>query len=134
MRWSRWILVGLLMFLAATALYGGALLMLDPSGRLLDLSVRALQESPFRDYFVPGTILFVVLGIGAGIAAVATLARVPWAPYASAAIGFGLIFWLAAQGAMIAFGNPLQLGYLTVGIAIAALAAAVVDFPSRRQP
>src|SRR5688572_19358059 len=126
--WSRWILVGLLMLVSATALYGGGMLMIDPTGRLLDLSIRALQETPFRDYFLPGTLLFVVLGIGGAIAAVAMMVRVPWAPFASAVIGFGLIFWLAVQGTLIAFGNPLQLGYLAMGIAIAALAAAAVDF------
>ena len=114
-----WIPVGLLLFVAAAMLYGGGLLMFAPSYASLQTSIR-------------GALLIVIFGVGALAAAVATLARVRWAPLESVVIGLGVSFWLAAQGTMVAFGSPLQLEVLAMGIAIAALAAQAIDSSPRR--
>ncbi len=54
----------LLVFLeSASGLFGGAALLLDPAGNILQMPTSFLKDSPFVDYVVPGFILFVFLGI-----------------------------------------------------------------------
>jgi hypothetical protein len=60
----RIVAIGLLSFVGFTALYGGWALMIDPSGGILNMPVDKMRFSPFDNYFIPGLILFVVLGWG----------------------------------------------------------------------
>lgn len=61
---ARNILVGLLLFLGISALGGGSMLILSPSGRLLGgLPLSILKNSPFSDFLIPGIILSTVLGV-----------------------------------------------------------------------
>jgi hypothetical protein len=41
----------------------GAALLVGPNGEIIRLPVSALAGSPFINYFVPGAVLFVVLGL-----------------------------------------------------------------------
>ena len=43
-------------FVGLTTSGGGILLMVDPSGELLDLRVEWLYETPFNDYAAPGIV------------------------------------------------------------------------------
>ena len=38
--------------------------MAGPNGEILPIPVSALSGSPFANYFVPGAVLFTILGIG----------------------------------------------------------------------
>ncbi|WP_434749926.1 hypothetical protein [Paenibacillus amylolyticus] len=60
------------------AVAGGLLLMIDPSGRLLNMPVTLLEKSPFSDFFIPGMILFMVLGICPIVICIALVRRVHW--------------------------------------------------------
>jgi len=54
----------LLVFLeSVSGLFGGAALLLDPAGNILQMSTSFLKNSPFINYVIPGFILFVFLGI-----------------------------------------------------------------------
>ena len=55
--WILMLVVGL------GSLYGGTNLILDPSGKRLDIPQFFLVDSPFKTYLIPGLILFVVLGL-----------------------------------------------------------------------
>lgn len=46
------------------ALGGGLVLMIAPRGEIMPLPLSALAGSPFDTYFVPGVILYGVLGLG----------------------------------------------------------------------
>ena len=59
-------------FLGATAIAGGLLLLGDPSGGYLEFSVDWLASSPLPNYLVPGVVLFAILGGGHLAAAVLT--------------------------------------------------------------
>jgi len=59
----RYLLMGLILFQSTGAIYGGGLLILDPSGKYLDFPLSLLQYSVFPDYLLPGLFLFLVLGI-----------------------------------------------------------------------
>ena len=63
MRTIRIFCIILLIFTGIGALYGGTSLMMDPSGKLMQIPLRLIKNSPFRDYFIPGILLFAVIGI-----------------------------------------------------------------------
>ena len=56
--------IALEILLGVGAVGGGLALMAGPNGEILPLPVSALAGSPFANYFVPGAILFTILGIG----------------------------------------------------------------------
>jgi len=112
--------IALEVFLSLGALGGGVALMLGPRGEIIPLPVSALSGSPFDTYFVPGLILFGVLGLGALAAALLVWLRHPVAPLAAAVVGGVLLTWLVIEIAIIGYTNdpPLQAFYLLLGAAI----------------
>jgi hypothetical protein len=63
---ARNILISLLLFLGLSAMGGGSLLIISPSGKLLGgLPLSILEHSPFSDFLIPGIILFLILGLQA---------------------------------------------------------------------
>jgi hypothetical protein len=112
--------VALELILSAGALGGGLVLMVAPRGEIMPLPLAALAGSPFDTYFVPGLILFGVLGLGPLIAARLAWLRHPLAPTAAFVVGAALITWVAVEIGIIGYSNepPLQAIYLVLGIAI----------------
>jgi hypothetical protein len=106
--------------LATGALGGGLILMLAPRGEILPLPLSALAGSPFDTYFVPGVILFGVLGFGPLVAARLAWTRNPVAPIAAFVVGAGLLIWVGVEVAIIGYSNepPLQAIYAILGVAI----------------
>ncbi len=107
-------------FLSLGALGGGGALMLGSRGEIIPLPLSALRGSPFDTYFLPGLILFGVLGLGPLAAALLALLRHPMAPFAAFVIGAALLTWLAVEIAIVGYTNdpPLQPFYLILGAAI----------------
>jgi hypothetical protein len=126
-------LVALLVFLAVSALFGGYGLVADPSGRQLQMSQEWLAATPFRDYLIPGLILFIVLGF---ITALALLTRPVWGwmrPFesryhehwswlASVASGVALLVWIIVQVVMVGPQSVLQLIYGLLALTIIGVA------------
>jgi hypothetical protein len=106
--------------LSIGALGGGLVLMLAPRGEIMPLPLSALAGSPFDTYFVPGLILFSVIGVGPLVAAVLTWMRHPLAPVCALVVGIALTGWVAAEVAIIGYSNepPLQAIYGILGVAI----------------
>ncbi|MFN8349808.1 MAG: hypothetical protein U0X91_32710 [Spirosomataceae bacterium] len=59
----RILAVLLLLFNGIGALYGGWVLMTDPTGVQMQLPAAYLEHIPFKNYFVPGLILFTANGL-----------------------------------------------------------------------
>lgn len=57
------LLIGLQALLGLGAVFGGGALMLAPDGSLLGMPLSVMQGAPFADFFIPGLILFAVVGI-----------------------------------------------------------------------
>ncbi|MEA2576704.1 MAG: hypothetical protein QOD78_292 [Chloroflexota bacterium] len=106
--------------LSIGALGGGLILMLAPRGEILPLPLSALAGSPFDTYFVPGMILFGVLGFGPLVGARLAWMRHPLAPVAAFIVGAGLLVWVAVEVAIIGYSNepPLQAIYGILGAVI----------------
>ena len=102
------------------ALAGGLALILGPRGEILPLPVSALAGSPFDTYFVPGLILFSVLGLGPLVAARLVWIRHPLAPIGTLVVGVALLIWIGVEIAIVGYSNepPLQAIYLVLGAAI----------------
>lgn len=116
--------VALEVLLGIGAIGGGLVLMIAPRGEIMPLPLSALAGSPFDTYFVPGVILFGVLGLGPLIAARLTWLRHPLAPMAAFVVGAGLLIWVVVEVAIIGYSNepPLQAIYGILGVAIVLVA------------
>jgi magnesium-transporting ATPase (P-type) len=50
-------------FLSIGAIFGGLLFIISPDGDLFQMPLSILDSSPFKDFLIPGIILFLVLGL-----------------------------------------------------------------------
>ncbi len=137
------VLLFLLLFLSLGALFGGAMLVLDPSGGLLQIPVTILENSPFNNFLIPGLILFTVLGVFPALISVSLLKQpqltwvnvlnvysdMYWAWTFTLYIGFALIIWISVQTLIINFVLFVHTGYVLLGISIVCIAL----LPSVRQ-
>ena len=127
----RNIYLSLLAFLGLSAIGGGGALIISPSGKLLGgLPLSILERSPFNDFFVPGIILFFVLGIIPGLLIIALLKKtnslladrfnffkdMHWAWSFSIYIAFALIIWIQVETIYIQAVGWLQTFYMLYAI------------------
>jgi glucan phosphoethanolaminetransferase (alkaline phosphatase superfamily) len=102
---------------------GGLLLIIDPSGNLINMPLRWLSGSPFANYLMPGLFLFAMLGLFPLIVFFGLLIRHKHSWLASLFIGSTLILWIFIEIIIIGFQiqPPLQIIYGSLGILIIAL-------------
>jgi peptidoglycan/LPS O-acetylase OafA/YrhL len=105
---------------------GGYALLADPSGDLIGLPLSWLEGTPFSDYFVPGFILFSVLGVCPLAVAWGLWRRRPWAWRGSLLVGTGLAIWILVEIVMIGYqpAPPLQAFYGSLSLVILSLSSA----------
>lgn len=113
-------LIILVIFQGVSGVFGGAGLIIDPSGKSLQIPLEWLNGSPFDNYFIPGIVLFFVLGITPLIISFGLIKRKYWSWYGSLFLGFALIIWILVEIIVIGYqaDPPLQLIYGIVGVAI----------------
>jgi len=129
---TRSILLILLGFLGVGAMGGGGALIISPSGKLLGMPLSMLEESPFNSFFVPGIILFSVLGL-IPIWLIIALLKKPesklaeninffndmhWAWTYSIYIAFVLIFWIQIQMVFLSTVYWLHTFYMFLAVLI----------------
>ncbi len=95
-RWTYFLLPCVLL-LGVSAVYGGASLVLDPTGELLGMPFEWIQGTVFGNYLVPGLVLLGVLGIGSFIVAYGLLRRSLWAWPAGMVLGVATVIWIVVQ-------------------------------------
>jgi hypothetical protein len=106
----------------------GALLIIGPDGRYLQMPIDMLSKSPFRNFLIPGLILFLVNGVGNVVSAVLCFKLHRNAGFGGMFFGFGLIIWLFVQINMIGGGSWLQYLYFVLGILELLLGIAMREF------
>lgn len=128
----RTILLILLAFLGIGALGGGSVFIISPSGNLFGMPLSLLEKSPFTDFFIPGVILFIVLGLIPCGLVVALLKRpvsalaerfnffsdMHWAWTGSIYVAFALIVWIQIQMVFLQAVDWLHTLYMFLAIAI----------------
>lgn len=97
----RVISILLLFFNGVSALYGGWGLISNPSGEKMQMPLELLQHSPFKDYLIPGLILFTVLGIGSIAAAIVSIRRTPHYSLWIIVLGALMAGWILVQILML---------------------------------
>jgi energy-converting hydrogenase Eha subunit B len=110
-------LLGVEIFVAFWAFAGGIGLM----GGGLDLSKDWLDGTPFDDYFIPGLILFVVVGGSTLAALLAVWRRNRFAGPASVVVGSILLIWIIVQVALIGYRSWMQPTFFVAGLVVVAL-------------
>jgi len=131
-----WLLIISLIIIGISGLISGALFILSPDGQLMGMSPDLLTGSPFKDFLVPGIILFLFLGVfpifaGYGLIqrpgwrwpnAVNICGRYHWSWTASWTGGVIILIWLIVQTGMLGYIFFLQPVMAVWGSAIIILA------------
>ena len=108
----------------------------DTSGALLQMYPAILKDSLFTNFLIPGTVLFLLLGVFPGIAVYGMIRKPNWKWAQALSVykhlhwgwtfalytGLMLIIWIDVQIAMIGGGDILQTIYALVGVVITILA------------
>jgi hypothetical protein len=115
------------------AIICGALLVIGPDGRYLQMPIDMLKNSPFRSFLIPGIILFLVNGVGNIVSAVLCFKMHRIAGFAGMFFGFGLIIWLFVQINMIGGGSWLQYLYFVLGLLELLIGILMREFERKRQ-
>ncbi|CAH8712942.1 hypothetical protein M5W83_25140 [Paenibacillus thiaminolyticus] len=127
-----WVLYALHLLLAIGAVFGGTALVIDPSGRLLGVTLSILNTSPFTNFLIPGLILLIMLGIGPLLICYALIKRTHWKVPSKLNVfkdthwswafslycGFALITWITLQTYFIQGVALIHVVYVAWGIAI----------------
>lgn len=130
-----WLLILLHVLLGVGAVFGGGALVLSPNGSLLQIPLEMLKSSPFHNYFFPGLILLVMLGILPLVVAFFLITKkqckaaeilslykhIHWAWSYSLYIGFIVILWITIEMYMIQAVAFLHVFYIFLGLAIQAI-------------
>lgn len=106
----------LLFFTSVSALFGGLMLIADPSGGLIEMTPAVLKAGPFKDFLIPGIILFAFIGLSSLVIAVITLKNRPVAPVLIILQGIVLVVWITIQVMVVVDFNTLQFVYSSLGI------------------
>lgn len=109
--------------LGTSALYGGGLLVLDPSGERLGLPAAWIQGTVFGSYLVPGVVLLVVLGLGSILVLAGLLLRRAWAWPVGVALGVATVGWILVEYAVVGHYFFLQPVIVGVGVLLVTLLA-----------
>ena len=125
-RLSRWA-VCLELFLSLSALGGGLALILGPRGEIIPLPLGLLNGSVFATYFLPGLVLFLVLGLGSMAAAWITWRGHRRGPLATITTGFALLIWMGVEIFIVGYSNqpPLQPIYIALGVSLVGIGIAL---------
>lgn len=115
---TLWVLTICLVFLGISAMGGGGQFLIDPTGDTIGMPVDVLGGSPFADFFIPGLILFIVLGVLPFVVLYGIYTTRRWARLAVLLVGIAVIVWIIVQGLIVGFGHWLQWLYLGLGFFI----------------
>lgn len=117
--------VTLLIFSSLSAIYGGLLLIIEPSGALLQMTPDVLKLGPLKNFLIPGIVLFTFVGISSLVIAVATIKNRVIAPLLIVFQGIVLVVWITVQVLVILQFNILQFIYSSLGILLVFLGSAM---------
>jgi len=116
------VLFMLLSFIAVTSMLSGLLMIINPDGSIMNLSLRLLDDTPFKNFRLPGILLLVIVG-GVNMIAVFTNMQHSTNRYNWAMAGGTMICgWIIAQMMLIGALHWLHFIYLGIGLLIILIA------------
>jgi hypothetical protein len=112
-----WLAVWLLVISSAGAFYVGYHLVGHPDGSSIKLPIEMLKHTPFKNFYIPGIMLFVSVGLfGLLVIVFTVMQQNHHAKYITAA-GLVLTVWILAQMALSPSVYQIQYIMLFLGIA-----------------
>lgn len=115
MKVFRYIAMLLLLFNGISAVFGGYVLIDDPTGGGMQMPVELMKTGPFKDYLVPGIYLFSVLGVGSLAVLFMVIFHARYHAQAVLLEGLATIAWIVTQMIVVQDIVLLQIVYLSVG-------------------
>ena len=112
----RIISIILLVFTGISACFGGIVLVMDPTGSIIQMPVELLKHSPFTNFLIPGLILLIIIGIGSIVTTVFVISKNKYFPKIITASGSALIIWIITQIIMIQSLSYLHFVYGGIGL------------------
>jgi hypothetical protein len=112
-------------FVGLGAMGGGMMAILNPEGPG-GMPTDSLINSPFRDYLIPGLILFVMIGLGNVFSAVSILLKSKYQGYISSIFSWALVIWIIVQCIMLRLVASLHVIFLIIGLFEAFLSVIVL--------
>jgi hypothetical protein len=119
---SRIWLAALCLFAGLTAVWGGLELVLSPDGSFMRLPLSLLENTPFRDFVIPGLLLTSFVGGINTLAGVLLLRGHPRADAEAMVSGAILATWILVEVILIRHVHWLHGLYLAVGLTIFGIA------------
>lgn len=120
------------LFVGAGAIAGGLAAITNPL-EPFGMSVVHLKNSPFTNYFIPGIILFTVLGIGNIISAFTFRFKSKYQGYISSIFSWALMIWIVVQCIMLNDIVILHVIFFIIGL-IKALLSIYILFEHKLFP
>jgi hypothetical protein len=117
----------LLFIIAVGALAAGYSFIVEPSGKGLGISTDYLRRTaPFKNYLIPGIVLFAVNGILSAIIAVLAIKKVRH--YTLLVLMQGCIYvgWIAIQVTMVTLFHPLHAIVASIGIILILIGGSLI--------
>ena len=108
----------LLAFNGIGAMYGGSMLIYDPSGEMLGLPIEILKHAPFSDFFLPGLILFIILGLGSIVSCIVTIMKIRSYPFLIIFSGLAITIWISVQMLMLQGVHWAHILYGLIGMTL----------------
>jgi hypothetical protein len=112
-------------FVGIGAVAGGLAAITNPLSPL-GMSVEPLKNSPFSNYFIPGIILFAVIGLGNIISAFMFRFKYRFQGYLSSVFSWALVIWIVVQCIMLNTVVFLHILYFIIGLIEAALSIVIL--------
>ncbi len=108
-------------FVGIGALGGGLAAITNPHDPL-GVPSELLKNSPFNDFFIPGIILFTLLGIGNLLSAFMFRYKSKYQGYISSIFGWALVIWIVVQCIMLDTVHFLHVIFFLIGLVKSGLA------------
>ncbi|MDQ3844846.1 MAG: hypothetical protein M3342_12645 [Bacteroidota bacterium] len=113
----RIIAIALLFIIAVSALAAGYSFIVEPSGKGVGISTGYLKPAaPFRNYLIPGIVLFTVNGVLSAVIAVVALKKARHYPLLLFMQGCIYVGWIAIQLTMVTVFHPLHAIVGSIGV------------------
>ena len=116
------ILFTLVAFIAITSTLSGLLMISNPDGRILNLTLSLLNGTPFKNFLMPGILLTSLVGSINLLAVFYNIQRHPGRYNWAMAGGIMITGWIIVQMLLIQAAHWLHFIYLGIGLLIILIA------------
>lgn len=126
------VLCGLHWFVGIGAIAGGLAAIINPVEPLA-VTVEVLKNSPFSNFFIPGIILFTIIGLGNIASALMFRFKLKHQGYISIIFSWALLIWIIVQCIMLNLVNFLHIIFFIIGL-LEAILSMIIIFEKRLFP